>query len=134
MTLPPEVCSEPEAALKDKYTHLINHQLPALARQAPMPVRFNHCFARIVLDNLFEDCWYNHLSRKQPAYKQLNETQLIEAIAIAQSILNHPERIEQAQPKQFELARQAPFVALAWLNISHLVKLRISKGEPFTRL
>ena len=56
-----------------------------------MPVRFNHCFARIVLDNLFEDCWYNQLSRKQPAYKQLNETQLKQAIAIAQSMINRPE-------------------------------------------
>lgn len=95
MTLSPGGDSETETALRDKYTDLINHQLPALARQTPMPVRFNHCFARIVLDNLFEDCWYNHLSRKQSAYKQLSRTQLMEAIAIMQSILNHPERIEQ---------------------------------------
>ena len=91
MTLPPEARSAPEATLRDKYTDLINRQLPALAKQTPMPVQFNHCFARIVLDNLFEDCWYHHLSRKQPAYKQLDETQLMKAIAIAQSILDHPE-------------------------------------------
>jgi len=82
--------SEIEAALRSQYADLINHQLPALAKQTPMPIRFNHCFARIVLDNLFEDCWYNHLSRKQPAYKQLNETQLKKAIAIARSMLKQP--------------------------------------------
>ena len=81
--------------MRDQYLNLINHQLPALAKQTSMPVRFNHCFARIVLDNLFEDCWYNHLSRKQPAYKQLSEAQLIKAIAIAQSIADYPERIVQ---------------------------------------
>ena len=55
-----------------------------------MPVRFNHCFARIVLDNLFQSCWYDHLSRKVPAYKQLNSTQLAEAIALAESMLKKP--------------------------------------------
>ncbi len=90
-----EVPSESEIDLRNEYSNLINQQLPELAKQTPMPVRFNHCFARIVLDNLFEDCWYNHLSRKQPAYKQLGEAQMRKAIAIAQSIVNHPERIEQ---------------------------------------
>lgn len=86
---------ESKAALRNEYSSLINHQLPELAKQTPMPIRFNHCFARIVLDNLFEDCWYNHLSRKQPAYKQLSETQLSKAIAIAQSIVDRPEHVEQ---------------------------------------
>ena len=79
--------------LRVRYLALINHQLPEKAKHVSLPVRFNHCFARIVLDNLFEDCWYNHLSRKQPAYKQLNETQLEKAIALAESMLEHPERV-----------------------------------------
>lgn len=78
-------------ALRQDYLDLINNQLPAIAKQTSMPVRFNHCFARIVLDNLFEDCWYSHLSRKQPAYKQLNVEQLERAIAIASAMLNRPD-------------------------------------------
>ncbi len=74
------------AHLREQYLDLINHQLPAKAQQTAMPVRFNHCFARIVLDNLFGDCWYHYLSRQQPAYKQLDEAQLKQAIALAQSI------------------------------------------------
>ena len=83
--------SSPEERLRSKYLDLINDRLPELAKRVSMPVRFNHCFARIVLDNLFEDCWYNHLSRKQPAYKQLSVEQLKKAIAIAQSMIDDPD-------------------------------------------
>ena len=78
--------------LRQQYLELINHQLPEKAKQVTMPVRFNHCFARIVLDNLFQDCWYNHLSKKQPAYKQLSVEQMTAAIAIAQTLLEQPEQ------------------------------------------
>lgn len=77
--------------LREQYISLINKQLPARAKQGGFPVYLNHCFARIVLDNLFEDCWYQHLSRKTPAYKQLDEDQLKAVIALAQSMLNSPE-------------------------------------------
>lgn len=76
--------------LRERYLSLINQQLPEKAKHSRMPVRFNHCFARIVLDNLCQDCWYNTFSRKQPAYKQLSEAQLEQAIAIAQSMLEDP--------------------------------------------
>jgi len=87
----PKLISPKLASLRAQYLKLINEQLPAQAKQKKLPVRFNHCFARIVLDNLFQDCWYSHLSRKQPAYKQLNEQQLEEAIALAQSMTEDSE-------------------------------------------
>lgn len=77
--------------LRERYLDLINQQLPAKAKEGEMPVRFNHCFARIVLDNLFEGCWYDYLSRKQPAYKQLSEDQLAQAIDTAQLMLQSPD-------------------------------------------
>ena len=64
-----------------------------------MPVRFNHCFARIILDNLFGGCWYQFLSRKQPAYKQLSEAQLEAAIALAQTMLKNPEEVRTLNQK-----------------------------------
>ena len=59
------------------YKHLLNEVLPATYKQ---PVRFNHCFNRIVLDWLFQDCWYHHLSRSKTAMNQLSATQLQQAI------------------------------------------------------
>ena len=94
------------APLKSQYLDLINHQLPKKAKQTPMPVRFNHCFARIVLDNLFEGCWYDYLSRKQPAYKQLDEAQLKRAIALAQSMLDNPSIAKQLNQNSLRWRRK----------------------------
>lgn len=63
--------------LVSNYRTLINETLPATYQ---FPVRFNHCFNRIVLDWLFSDCWYDHLDRQTTAVSQLNETQLEHAI------------------------------------------------------
>jgi hypothetical protein len=60
------------------YKRLINTDLPAKYKS---PVRFNHCFNRIILDWLFNDCWYNHLNRKQTAISQLSREQLQAAIS-----------------------------------------------------
>jgi len=68
----------------ETYKQLINETLP---RTYTQPVRANHCFARIVLDWLFKNCWYNHLSRKTPAFRQLSSKQLAAAIGRMQEWL-----------------------------------------------
>ncbi len=77
--------------LRNQYLALTNRVLPDLAQQRRFPVRFNHCFQRVVLDNLFARCWYDVLSRREPAYKQLTEEQLERAIAIAETIISQPD-------------------------------------------
>ncbi|MBD2090776.1 hypothetical protein H6F67_13025 [Microcoleus sp. FACHB-1515] len=78
--------------LRDRYLELTNQTLPDLAKQRRFPVRFNHCFQRIILDNLFGGCWYDRLDRKQgAAYRQLTEEQLEQAIAIAEAIIAQPD-------------------------------------------
>ncbi|WP_052055872.1 hypothetical protein [Myxosarcina sp. GI1] len=78
--------------LRAKYLWLVNEELPAQAKQREFPVRFNHCFARIILDNLFNCCWYEAIDRKQgAAYKQLSVEQLERAIEIAEVIIERPD-------------------------------------------
>lgn len=78
--------------LRSQYLELTNHVLPELAASRNFPVRHNHCFQRIILDNLFDCCWYEVLERKQaPAYQQLTEDQLEQAIAIANRIISQPD-------------------------------------------
>ncbi|MBW4662567.1 MAG: hypothetical protein KME15_28315 [Drouetiella hepatica Uher 2000/2452] len=80
------------AQRRDRYLELTNHILPQLAHQRQFPVRNNHCFQRIVLDNLFGQCWYTVLQRgKEAAYKQLTEAQLESAIALAEAIIARPD-------------------------------------------
>ena len=75
--------------LHEEYLHLTNEVLPSLAKKGKFPVRFNHCFQRIILDNLFGCCWYDVLDKTQgAAYKQLNKNQLKAAIALAKQIIS----------------------------------------------
>lgn len=94
--------------LRQTYLDLINRQLPAKAQQTSMPVRWNHCFARIVLDNLCGGCWYNYFSRRQPAYQQLNREQLEGAIAIAESMLRQPELSYELNRNSLRWRRKSP--------------------------
>ncbi|WP_036483597.1 hypothetical protein [Myxosarcina sp. GI1] len=78
--------------LRTKYLTLVNQELPAQAKQRDFPVRFNHCFARIILDNLFNRCWYEVIDRKRgAAYQQLSAEQLKQAIEIAEAIIHRPD-------------------------------------------
>ena len=61
--------------LRDEYRRLINDVLPS---EIQSPIRFNHCFARVVLDWLFGDIWYDHVDR--PAYRHLTAEQLARCV------------------------------------------------------
>lgn len=77
--------------LCSRYLELTNRTLPQSARQRSFPVTENHCFQRIILDNLLGQCWYDVLDRgKTPAYKQLTEDQLQQAIDLAEAIISSP--------------------------------------------
>jgi hypothetical protein len=77
--------------LRTQYLELTNQILPRLATSRHFPVRYNHCFQRIILDNLFDRCWYEVLERNQePAYKQLTEDQLEQAIVLANNMIHQP--------------------------------------------
>jgi hypothetical protein len=57
--------------LQDRYLELTRAELPAKARLGRWVVTNDHCFMRILLDQLFQGCWYDHLDRRLVAYKQL---------------------------------------------------------------
>ena len=81
---------------QQRYLHLTNEVMPEMAKKQHWSVHFNHCFQRIILDTLFEDCWYRHLdrSRRTPAYRQLTEAQLDQAIAIGERMLASSEEVK----------------------------------------
>ena len=78
--------------LRTRYLELVNQKLPVVAKQRQFPVSLNHCFARIILDNLFGCCWYEKIDRKKgAAYKQLSAEQLQKAIEIAETMIDSPD-------------------------------------------
>lgn len=78
-------------ALREAYLETVTETLPARARRRSWPIQDDHCFGRIVLDNLFEDEWYGHVSGT-PAYEHLSETELRRALDIAETMMTEGER------------------------------------------
>ncbi len=79
-------------ALVKRCQQLINTQLPLVFTH---PVRYNHCFARIILDWIFKDCWYNHLSKNRPAFAQLSIEQIKKAIVRMQQWIAEPQLLTE---------------------------------------
>jgi hypothetical protein len=73
--------------LRAEYDQKIHDMLPAQARASGnWPIEADHCFARVVLDNLFGGVWYDHVDGR-PAYKHLSQEKLHTAIEIADQML-----------------------------------------------
>ena len=85
-----------KTALQDEYLRLTREVLPRRAREEGWVLRHDHCFMRVLLDHVFDDCWYRHLDRRQPAYRQLTEQQLAEAVDLAREILYTGDRLLKA--------------------------------------
>lgn len=79
----------PRTTLLTEYRRLVRVELPAAARADRWSLRFDHCFARVILDALFSDCWYGHLDRRRgrSAESQLGAEQLARAVALARGML-----------------------------------------------
>ena len=74
--------------LRELYLNATAEVLPQLARENNWVIRFDHCFQRVVLDNVFDDVWYNHLDKSgsEPAYRQLNRDQLVSALNLCRDM------------------------------------------------
>jgi hypothetical protein len=71
----------------DQYLYLTRFAMPeaALIKRHDWPIKFDHCFQRVVLDNVCNGAWYDYI--KQPAYRHLSETQAQAAVKLCESIL-----------------------------------------------
>ena len=75
--------------MRFRYLYLTDEVLPSIAKSKEFPVRKNHCFWRIILDNLFQCCWYQAIGKKGiPAYMRLSEEQLQQAIDLAEGMVS----------------------------------------------
>ena len=75
-----------EAELRTRWRALVERRLPEAARHRPdWPVRLDHCFARILLDNAFERPWCEAVP--PPAWRETPEDTLARAVALGEAVL-----------------------------------------------
>ncbi len=71
-----------------RYRELVLGELPRRAREGRWVVTADHCFGRIVLDHAVGGRWYDVLDRRRsPAFTQLDDAQLAEAVGVAERVL-----------------------------------------------
>lgn len=67
-------------ALVSHWFELTREQMPALAAERGWPVRFDHCFQRILLDNAVGAKWSDVIA--SPAYRHATDVVIERAIAL----------------------------------------------------
>ena len=73
--------------MEARYLELVREVLPGMAGARDWPIRFDHCFMRVVLDHVCGGCWYEHLDRRNgAAFRQLDDQRLAEAVRLAEAI------------------------------------------------
>lgn len=73
-------------ALEAAWLTLTRKTLPEFAPARGWPVRADHCFQRILLDNATGGCWYDHIADR-PAYRHASDRVLAAAIALGNAAI-----------------------------------------------
>ena len=75
-----------DAALRERWRELVGERLPEAARTATgWPVRLDHCFARILLDDACDAPWRERVA--PPAWRNAPPETLRRAIATGEAVL-----------------------------------------------
>ena len=74
------------ADLEDRWLALTRRDLPRVAGARDWPVRFDHCFQRILLDNAVGGVWYDAIPAR-PAYRHAPDAVLRRAVALGEAAL-----------------------------------------------
>ncbi|PRY92905.1 hypothetical protein BCF33_1768 [Hasllibacter halocynthiae] len=74
------------AALEDRWLTLTRQRLPAAAHARGWPVRLDHCFQRILLDNAVGGRWYDAIAGR-PAYRHAPGEVLARAVSLGEGAL-----------------------------------------------
>lgn len=73
------------ADLEARWLRLTREVLPGLAGSRGWPVRFDHCFQRILLDHAVGGRWYDRVAGR-PAYRHLDAERLAAAVALGEAV------------------------------------------------
>jgi len=66
----------------------VEETFPFVAKRYGWPIRFNHCFRRVVYDTLCQDRWDKHVV--PPAIDNMTPIQIIDCLTICKSIMQSP--------------------------------------------
>ena len=71
--------------MERRWFDLTRETLPALARERGWPIRFDHCFQRVLLDHATGGPWRERIA--SPAYRNADDETLATAIALGEAVV-----------------------------------------------
>ena len=74
------------AHLEARWLRLTRQAMPSVAAERGWPVRFDHCFQRILLDDAFQGRWYDHVAGR-PAYRHAPDDALARAVERGEAVM-----------------------------------------------
>ncbi len=101
----PDTGGAQRAALVERWLLLTREILPAMAAGENWPIRFDHCFMRVCLDDAMGRPWTEVLRR--PAIATMSDAQLAAAIRTAESIVERPETLPVLNERSLDGRRAA---------------------------
>ena len=93
------------AALVERWLVLTREILPGMAAEENWPIRFDHCFMRVCLDDAMGRPWTEVVRR--PAIATMTDAQLASAIEVAERIVAHPDSLPALNDRSLERRRAA---------------------------
>ena len=102
--------TDARAALEEAWIELTRRTLPALAAARGWPVRADHCFQRILLDNATGNVWYRTI-RERPAYRHAEQAVLERAIALGLAAMAGEADLHELNRRSLAWRRQAKTMA-----------------------
>ena len=95
----------PRAAQVERWLVLTREILPGMAAEENWPIRFDHCFMRVCLDDAMGRPWTEVVRR--PAITTKTHAQLASAIKVAERIVAHPDTLPVLNARSLRWRRQA---------------------------
>ncbi|WP_236687855.1 hypothetical protein [Jannaschia aquimarina] len=72
--------------METRWLDLTRRQMPEAAAERGWPIRFDHCFQRVLLDNAVRGVWYDAITGR-PAYRHAPADILVTAIELGEAAL-----------------------------------------------
>lgn len=92
--------------LEADWLDLTRRELPALAASRYWPIRADHCFQRVLLDNAVGGVWYDAVPRR-PAYRHADAALLHRAVALGRAAADGTVDLHSLNAQSLAWRRQA---------------------------
>ena len=96
--------------LIERWLELTRCRMPAMAAEHRWPIRLDHCFMRVCLDEALGAPWPDVVRR--PALRHMNHDQLAAAVRVAEGIVQRPETLGALNERSLQGRRMARRLAI----------------------